>query len=458
MSPKKGVFRDSCSKFAPWLRITPLRTPLKPSILFVGHSPHLAGAEYSVLRLIRNLPAEFDERVLAPGGGGFEEAIRRLEIPFAAFDPLPALRSKHDGRRHAALFAERLQKNFAALSAKIEKPDLVHSNTFHVFEGALLAAHWGVPHLWNLREILAASPSWQPFLSYETWCRLMGSLSDALVCNSEALAGSLPDAVRPLVRTIHNGLNPGDIATRAAARADYRARFGIPETARVVLTTGNFIPEKGHRAFLPYLPTLLREFPDLYFLWPGAHHLTYREVRGVLDREGITRVIAPGHIEGFGYWMAGADLYLLLSETEAFPTVVLESLVAGVPVLARDCGGVREILNKGGGKLVPLGDLALLAQNLRAFLRGELRLQGNLPEGFSEEEMARRYAELYRQLLRQGCRNADERRALLEDFRQGAAALEPAARELRYLETLRRHPVARRVLRVLERLGVIARE
>jgi glycosyltransferase involved in cell wall biosynthesis len=56
--------------------------------------------------------------------------------------------------------------------------------------------------------------------------------------------------------------------------------------------------------------------------------------------------------------MARANLLALSSNYEALPTVVIEALACGCPVVATDCpGGVREILDRGRwGRLVPPGD------------------------------------------------------------------------------------------------------
>jgi glycosyltransferase involved in cell wall biosynthesis len=69
-------------------------------------------------------------------------------------------------------------------------------------------------------------------------------------------------------------------------------------------------------------------------------------------------VSLPGFVSNpYGY-MARANLLALSSNYEALPTVLIEALACGCPIVATDCpGGVREILDGGRwGRLVPLGD------------------------------------------------------------------------------------------------------
>ncbi len=68
-----------------------------------------------------------------------------------------------------------------------------------------------------------------------------------------------------------------------------------------------------------------------------------------------------------------SDALILTSKYEGFPNGVLEAITLGVPVLAYDCpGGIREIIVDGlNGKLIPMGDTDMLAQQISKLDKNE---------------------------------------------------------------------------------------
>jgi glycosyltransferase involved in cell wall biosynthesis len=78
----------------------------------------------------------------------------------------------------------------------------------------------------------------------------------------------------------------------------------------------------------------------------------------------------PGFVDNPYAYMSRASLFVLSSRWEALPTVLIEALYCGAPLIATDCpGGTREILADGQyGQLVPVGDVAALAQAIETTL------------------------------------------------------------------------------------------
>eukprot|EP01037_Dinobryon_pediforme_P016824 gene16824-17005_t len=100
--------------------------------------------------------------------------------------------------------------------------------------------------------------------------------------------------------------------------------------------------------------------------------------RALLERQVIElgldgKVFMPGVIHDPGPYFAHADLLVLSSTGEGLPTVIVEALAAGTPVVSTDCeSGPREILADGEfGTLVPVGDAAALAKGIIAALSVE---------------------------------------------------------------------------------------
>ena len=78
----------------------------------------------------------------------------------------------------------------------------------------------------------------------------------------------------------------------------------------------------------------------------------------------------PGHVRNPYAWFSHASVFVLSSAWEGLPNVLIEALACGCPVISTDCpGGSSEILEEGRvGRLVPVGDVAAMAQAIAATL------------------------------------------------------------------------------------------
>jgi len=74
----------------------------------------------------------------------------------------------------------------------------------------------------------------------------------------------------------------------------------------------------------------------------------------------------PGFVDNPYKFMSRSSVFVLSSESEALPTVLIEAMALGCPIIATDCpNGPREILKDGKyGKLVPVGDVSALANEI----------------------------------------------------------------------------------------------
>ena len=81
----------------------------------------------------------------------------------------------------------------------------------------------------------------------------------------------------------------------------------------------------------------------------------------------------PGYVENPLPYMRRAAVVVLSSAWEGFPSVLVEAMACGTPVVSTDCpSGPSEILDNGEyGQLVPVGDVDALAMSIERSLRGE---------------------------------------------------------------------------------------
>lgn len=419
---------------------------MQKRILFLGHSGGMGGAEYSLLRLVGRMKGHFDVEVAAPEGGEFEAAVRERHIPFHPFDPALSLEHILAPQRQLPEFLQRVVEGCDRLEPLVREFDLVHSNTHFCWEGALACAKLQVRHCWNLREVVAHSPTWKPLFGLKGMYHLLFGLSEEVVCNSNTIAKSIEELGDHRPAVIHNGLDSTELPGRQEARRELQERHGIPEDASLLFTIGNFIPEKGHDFLMEFLPELCKAQKNLYLYWPGTHSFTWPRIHALAKDSGIEdRVIAPGSVPNAARLMKAADLYLLPSSTEAFPTVVLEACLAGVSVIARKCGGAEEILQYGGGCSVD--SPGEMKSAIRSFYQGH-RFPAFSPDGrFDMKSMQESYLSLYRQILSSGVKG--NKAALHDLFVHLSAGIEDMQRDRAFLQKLRKTRFVGRLLKTI---------
>lgn len=131
-----------------------------------------------------------------------------------------------------------------------------------------------------------------------------------------------------------------------------------PGAGPLILSIGRLERYKGHHRAIAAMPHLLRKMPDarLQILGGGPYESALRRQA---DELGLSDRVAVGFIPGgdrqaLSNLMARADLVVLLSDYEANPVAVMETLSLGRPMLATDSSGFKELHERGLLNVVPL--------------------------------------------------------------------------------------------------------
>ncbi|WP_162199193.1 glycoside hydrolase family 99-like domain-containing protein [Methanoculleus sediminis] len=164
-----------------------------------------------------------------------------------------------------------------------------------------------------------------------------------------------------------------------AARKDLRDAFSLPEDAQVVLAVGYADYRKGVDIFVEVAKKVIQTNPRVYFLWVGHHDISFIDpvLNEVAKSNLEDRIRFVGKKEDDrDVFYAGADLYLLTSREDPFPSVVLEAMDVGLPVIGfRDAGGFQDIVTSDTGILVPNQDIESMVDAVNKVLNDEpLRL------------------------------------------------------------------------------------
>ena len=134
-----------------------------------------------------------------------------------------------------------------------------------------------------------------------------------------------------------------------------------------ILACGRLTPEKNFIGLLHAFGKMTRRDARLIILGEGEERSA---LEATVAKLGLSnRVELPGYVaEPWAYYETAACL-AVSSRSESFGMVIVEALSQGLPVVATDCGGPREILNSPGiGRLVPIDDGAALTAGLDAAL------------------------------------------------------------------------------------------
>ncbi|MBV9574717.1 MAG: glycosyltransferase [Acidobacteriales bacterium] len=228
------------------------------------------------------------------------------------------------------------------------------------------------------------------------WC-------DAVVCNSQAAADRLiADGVpKPRIVVIGNGLPPSAFAETPPAFPANAGKLRIGMIARMNTRS------KHHDKFLRCGAALQASFPgtEIVIVGDGPLRPELEELaRGLGIRE---RAHFLGDRKDIPAILASLDISVLPSASESLSNVILESMAAGVPVVANRVGGNLELLGDDRGILVPPDDDSALRGAVEKLLRDPAlrRTLGQNARAFAQsnfamDHMGRQYKQLYMELLR----------------------------------------------------------
>ncbi|WP_122439082.1 glycosyltransferase [Pseudomonas viridiflava] len=175
---------------------------------------------------------------------------------------------------------------------------------------------------------------------------------------------SLPAWSAERIETLYNRIDVEQLQGSQFSAEDARVELGLSPSAWIVGNVGRLHPDKDQatllRGFALALPSL-PENSQLVILGKGRLEESLKELAREL---GIgANVMFMGQVADARRYFKAFDVFALSSDHEPFGMVLLEAMVAGVPVVATSCGGAREVVED-VGLLFPLGDEQRLAQGL----------------------------------------------------------------------------------------------
>ncbi len=371
------------------------------------------GLERQLSLLTANLPPRWSPLVWSADGGPFVEVLARTRVPLildqrtSRFDSWPLVRLAGLILRH--------------------RPDVVHCwNWLPATFAAPVCRAAGIPFVDGTIRLGRPNPE------FGHPRRSIMRLATVVVANSQAGLDAWGIAP-PHGRVVYNGFDPSrlerladvaHVATGPTGRSETHESDG---TARrdgpfTVVMTARMHPHKDFRTLLAAARLLREAAPAgtwrFLLVGDGPDHDELRRDAAELIAEGTVAFVAPG-LEVLPL-VAAADVGVLLTSesahAEGCSNSIMEYMACGLPVVANDSGGNRELVTEGvSGFLVPAGDAAALALRLdrlrRAPGRAAMGAAGRerLLRDFSLSRMVDEYVRIYDDCVR-GSRRARRHR------------------------------------------------
>jgi len=379
-------------------------------VCFVSHTAARNGAELALLELLQGLHRLGVQcLVFVPKKGPLLEELDRLNIEWRliSYPWWWKLRGKSLPRRlfrtlHGLTAAARI-----AIVLRRWRCDVVVTNTVAVAAGAFAAWLARKPHVWHLHE----SPYRDTRITFDLGNRLSPRLIDGLsaciVPVSSAVANEYSRYIkRDRMRVVYQSVTLYTEIEEALDRNPGNTRFQC-------CMVGSIQPEKGQDEAIKALSELVRRGVDAHLLIVGDENrfFTASLNEQVRDYGLEQRVTFTGYVKEPMRFIRIADVTLLCSAWEAFGRVIVETMLAGKPVVATaNSGGTAELIEEGKtGLLYERGNYTELADKIQ-YLYENPEVRSKLGQAgyawvagrFTQERYASKMLDLFTEVLAKG--------------------------------------------------------
>lgn len=322
-------------------------------ILHIISTGSLAGTERYLLDLLNHAGCETEVGLVCPNSGPLREVVREMGIPTLELN-----------------FGVRsLPRTAFAIFRYIKKwkPALVHTHLGKAtLVGAVAARLAGVRAITTLHFIRPAYVATHSKIFYPFFLlahKLVNLSLTRMIAISKAVGDETVrrEKVAParLVYIPHGTAFQPRLLT-PEERCEARKALGLDPSHPVLITIARLENEKGYDLLMEALPRIRQAYPDAQFLWVGDGALREKLEAQLLEIGASERVHLLGFRKDIAYLLALSDLCLHPTPVEGFGMVLLEAMVAGLPIAAINAGGPSEIVvNNQTGLLVPPNPVAL---------------------------------------------------------------------------------------------------
>lgn len=230
---------------------------------------------------------------------------------------------------------------------------------------------------------------------------------NGMIVVSEDVKNALLDYAGPLQGKVSVIPNSVDMKryNQVMDRKAIRSELGLSPEHQVFAVVATFKKQKGHRYLIEAAAAVISQFPNIRLLLIGDGELR-DELKAQTQALGLNE-----HVNFLGLrtdvpkLLGASDYFVLPSLWEGLPVSLIEAMAAGLPVIATQVSGTKDVMiHNQTGLLVPPGEVEALKDAMQQFLShpelapkmGEAA-RNRVAEGFSAEQQADAYLSLYQQ-------------------------------------------------------------
>jgi glycosyltransferase involved in cell wall biosynthesis len=362
----------------------------RKTVVFVESAAAMGGVQFSTLYLVQTLdPERWRCVVVCPEDGDLVHACREagVETHILSQPRLWSTSVRLGGMRlpnpAAWLWDLRLIAKAAAQLKQFLKqltPDLVITKGLPShFLGGFAARKLRTPCVWHVQDLISERNFGIYRRAFAIAARV---LPTRIIADGKSIADQLPQSLQPRTDTILNGVDTNVFSPEVDGVAA-REELGISADQIVIGHVGRVTPWKGQHYLIEAFAPLAQANANVTLLLVGApvfdNDAYQRRLLSTVEQLGLAgRVKFAGYRRDLPALLAAMDIFAFTSiEKDTSPLALLSAMSAGLPVVAFDIAGARELIaSPDQFVLVPVQNVAALSEALaRVVLDEPLRRQ-----------------------------------------------------------------------------------
>ena len=219
---------------------------------------------------------------------------------------------------------------------------------------------------------------------------------------SNAIRDDMRKSLRKLdeakIHTLYNRVDYQSLAASQKSKREARSYLQLPENTYIFSNVGRLHKDKDQKTLIKAFAKIYHQVPNslLVILGEGELQEELQELSKTLSVE--SKVLFLGMVPKASQYFKAFDSFILTSDREPFGMVLLEAMVAGVPIAIADCGGAPEVTGNTAFKFqfgsdLELSELMLKLQTLSSLQTTSKaqEMQNRIQQYFTDEAVVQQF-------------------------------------------------------------------